>query len=73
MKRFKSKDNHSFFLGVLLLGQGAVLYANYGDEGDFNLLKDTKINLNGRVMLVRAGRISFAEKVGIFLWKEGKL
>lgn len=49
--------------------QGAVLYAHYGQESDFRLLRDKNINLNGRVMLVRAGRITFAEKVGGFLLK----
>ncbi|XP_013869286.1 transferrin receptor protein 1 [Austrofundulus limnaeus] len=43
--------------------KGAVLYASYGQEGDFRLLRDKNINMNGRVMLVRAGKISFAEKV----------
>ncbi|XP_030607287.1 transferrin receptor protein 1-like isoform X2 [Archocentrus centrarchus] len=42
---------------------GAVLYARYGQENDFRQLKNMSINMNGRVMLVRAGRISFAEKV----------
>ncbi|XP_074506637.1 transferrin receptor protein 1-like [Sebastes fasciatus] len=42
---------------------GAVLYAYYGQENDFTLLRDKSINLTGRVMLVRAGKISFAEKV----------
>ncbi|XP_030607292.1 transferrin receptor protein 1-like isoform X1 [Archocentrus centrarchus] len=42
---------------------GAVLYARYGQENDFRQLKNMNINMNGRVMLVRAGRISFAEKV----------
>ncbi|XP_042285964.1 transferrin receptor protein 1-like [Thunnus maccoyii] len=42
---------------------GAILYAYYGQESDFRLLQDRNINLNGRVMLVRAGKISFAEKV----------
>lgn len=43
--------------------QGAVLYAHYGEESDFRMLRDKNINMSGRVMLVRAGRISFAEKV----------
>lgn len=47
----------------IFLVQGAVLYAYYGTENDFRLLRDKNIDLNGRVMLVRAGRISFAEKV----------
>ncbi|XP_072297218.1 transferrin receptor protein 1-like [Eucyclogobius newberryi] len=42
---------------------GAVLYAHYGRESDFSLLRDKSIPMNGRVMLVRAGLISFAEKV----------
>ncbi|XP_068557604.1 transferrin receptor protein 1-like [Cebidichthys violaceus] len=42
---------------------GAVLYAFYGREDDFKLLREKNINLTDRVMLVRAGRISFAEKV----------
>eukprot|EP00064_Thunnus_orientalis_P023587 superscaffoldBa00009071_g23835 len=33
---------------------GAILYAYYGQESDFRLLRDRNINLNGRVMLVRA-------------------
>ncbi|XP_070700653.1 transferrin receptor protein 1-like [Pempheris klunzingeri] len=42
---------------------GAVLYAYYGQEINFRLLRDRNINMTGRVVLVRAGRISFAEKV----------
>lgn len=42
---------------------GAVLYGFYGQENDLKLLRDKSINLTGRVLLVRAGRISFAEKV----------
>ncbi|XP_068587656.1 transferrin receptor protein 1-like [Cebidichthys violaceus] len=42
---------------------GAILYAFYGQERDFKLLREKSINLTDRVMLVRAGRISFAEKV----------
>lgn len=46
--------------------QGAILYAHYGDENDLSLLCDRGINMTGRVVLVRAGKISFAEKVGGF-------
>uniref|UniRef100_A0A667ZD96 Transferrin receptor protein 1 n=1 Tax=Myripristis murdjan TaxID=586833 RepID=A0A667ZD96_9TELE len=42
---------------------GAVLYAHYGQESDFRMLQGKSINVNGRVILVRAGKISFAEKV----------
>ncbi|XP_061696213.1 transferrin receptor 1a isoform X3 [Syngnathoides biaculeatus] len=43
--------------------EGAVLYAHYGQESDFRSLQSRNINMSGRVMLIRAGRISFAEKV----------
>ncbi|XP_071383486.1 transferrin receptor protein 1-like [Centroberyx affinis] len=42
---------------------GALLYAYYGQASDFRLLQDKNINLNGRVIVVRAGKISYAEKV----------
>ncbi|XP_069574341.1 transferrin receptor 1a [Brachyistius frenatus] len=42
---------------------GAVLFAYYGRENDFQMLRNQNINLSGRVMLVRTGKISFAEKV----------
>ncbi|XP_077413901.1 transferrin receptor protein 1-like [Vanacampus margaritifer] len=42
---------------------GAVLYAHYGQESDFRLLRDRDISMSGRVMLIQAGKISFAEKV----------
>ncbi|XP_068427212.1 transferrin receptor 1a [Clinocottus analis] len=42
---------------------GAVLYAYYGQESDFRWLRDNNINLTNRVVLVRVGRISAAEKV----------
>ncbi|KAJ0059133.1 hypothetical protein NL108_008559 [Boleophthalmus pectinirostris] len=42
---------------------GAVLYAHYGREGDFSMLRYQNIPMSGRVVLVRAGLISFAEKV----------
>lgn len=40
------------------------MYAFYGEESHFNQLRDLNVNMSGRVMLVRAGKISFAEKVG---------
>ncbi|KAM4551336.1 transferrin receptor protein 1-like isoform 1-T3 [Odontesthes bonariensis] len=42
---------------------GAVLYSRYGEESDLRVLRDKGITMNRRVMLVRAGKISFAEKV----------
>ena len=43
-----------------------MLYAHYGQENDFRLLRDKNVNMTGRVILVRAGKVSFAEKVGGF-------
>ncbi|KAM6948257.1 transferrin receptor protein 1-like [Aplochiton taeniatus] len=42
---------------------GALLYGYYGQARDLQLLQDKNINLTGRVLLLRAGKISFAEKV----------
>ncbi|XP_074859919.1 transferrin receptor protein 1 isoform X2 [Carettochelys insculpta] len=42
---------------------GEPVYANYGQAEDFQELKAKKISINGSVVLVRAGKISFAEKV----------
>lgn len=44
--------------------QGALVYAHYGEESDLSWLQNNGINLKGRVVLVKAGKISFAEKVG---------
>ncbi|XP_027014062.2 transferrin receptor 1a [Tachysurus fulvidraco] len=43
--------------------QGAVLYVHYGRDDDLRSLQDLGIDTNGRVLLVRAGKISYAEKV----------
>ncbi|XP_061588958.1 transferrin receptor protein 1-like [Cololabis saira] len=42
---------------------GAALYAHYGQESEFRQLRNRNIDVSGRVVLVRAGKISFAEKV----------
>ena len=49
--------------------QGVVLYAYYGRLEDFADLKDLSIDLNGKIILVRAGEISFAEKVSV-VWSK---
>lgn len=46
--------------------QGTVLYAHYGQDSDFRILLDRNRDISGRVVLVRTGKISFAEKVGGF-------
>nr|XP_019961267.1 PREDICTED: transferrin receptor protein 1 [Paralichthys olivaceus] len=43
--------------------KGTVVYAHYGQENDLMRLKDSNVNLSGKVLLVRAGHISYAEKV----------
>uniref|UniRef100_A0A8C4GG21 Transferrin receptor protein 1 n=1 Tax=Dicentrarchus labrax TaxID=13489 RepID=A0A8C4GG21_DICLA len=65
---FKNGSNAEYPKGLLSYSAigtvtGAVLYAGYGQESDLMLLRDRNINLSGRVMLVKAGKISFAEKV----------
>ncbi|KAF7666428.1 hypothetical protein LDENG_00106090 [Lucifuga dentata] len=63
---FKGKqESVDGFLSYSATGKamGAVLYAYYGQENDFRFLQDRNVNMNGRVILVRAGKISFAEKV----------
>lgn len=40
------------------------MYAFYGEENNLRLLKSRNVNMTGRVILVKTGRISFAEKVG---------
>lgn len=68
-KLLKARITIFFAFWICFLAQGAVLYAFYGEERDFSELQKAQINMNGKVMLVRAGRISFAEKVGVFVWK----
>uniref|UniRef100_A0A3P9BPI7 Transferrin receptor protein 1 n=1 Tax=Maylandia zebra TaxID=106582 RepID=A0A3P9BPI7_9CICH len=60
-----SEERPTGFLSYSANGtaRGAVLYAHYGQEDDLRQLKDMNIDMNNRVMLVRAGKISFAEKV----------
>lgn len=50
------------------LFQGKLVYANYGRAEDFQELNKMDTPVNGCVVLVRAGKISFAEKVGNSSW-----
>uniref|UniRef100_A0A673K356 Transferrin receptor protein 1 n=1 Tax=Sinocyclocheilus rhinocerous TaxID=307959 RepID=A0A673K356_9TELE len=43
--------------------QGAALYAHYGRAEDFRRLQEQNVDINGKVVLVRAGLLSYAEKV----------
>ncbi|KAI4904695.1 hypothetical protein NFI96_027265 [Prochilodus magdalenae] len=63
---FKDQEfTESGFLSYSATGtaQGAVLYAYYGQLDDLRRLQDLSIDLSGRVLLVRAGKISSSEKV----------
>nr|XP_006637845.1 PREDICTED: transferrin receptor protein 1 [Lepisosteus oculatus]XP_015216756.1 PREDICTED: transferrin receptor protein 1 [Lepisosteus oculatus] len=42
---------------------GRVIYCNYGTPEDFKALVAQDVQLNGTVVLLRAGKLSFAEKV----------
>ncbi|XP_043541930.1 transferrin receptor protein 1-like [Chiloscyllium plagiosum] len=42
---------------------GKLVYANYGTKDDFKLLDSMSVPVNGSVVVVRAGKINFAEKV----------
>ncbi|CAG5897096.1 unnamed protein product [Menidia menidia] len=63
--RNRSEESPKGFLSYSPTGSvtGAVLYANYGQERDFGMLRDKNIDMNGRVVLVKSGKISLAEKV----------
>lgn len=48
---------------AITTAEGPALYAHYGRANDFKRLQELNVNVNGRVVLVRAGLLSFAEKV----------
>ncbi|CAL8325006.1 unnamed protein product [Arctogadus glacialis] len=63
---FKGKpETQSGFLSYSATGNvtGAIAYAYYGRKEDFKKLDDYNLVLSGRVVLVKAGKISFADKV----------
>ncbi|CAM4596082.1 unnamed protein product [Leuciscus chuanchicus] len=43
--------------------EGTALYAHYGRAEDFRRLRELDVDMNGKVVLIRAGLLSFAEKV----------
>ncbi|XP_061569243.1 transferrin receptor 1b [Cololabis saira] len=43
--------------------QGRLVYGNYGRVEDLAYVQNSKVELNGSVLLLRAGKISFAEQV----------
>lgn len=46
-----------------MFSQGAVVYANYGQKEDLEILQREGLNLTGSIALLRAGQISLAQKV----------
>ncbi|MGH0163550.1 UNVERIFIED_CONTAM: hypothetical protein FKN15_045986 [Acipenser sinensis] len=52
------------YLAYSAAGQatGKLVYANYGREEDFKMLKSMNIGVNGSVVIVRGGKICFAAK-----------
>nr|XP_033780046.1 transferrin receptor protein 2 [Geotrypetes seraphini] len=42
---------------------GGLVYANYGDKEDFQLLQDQGLSPKGQLVIVKVGKINFAEKV----------
>ncbi|RXM37020.1 Transferrin receptor protein 1 [Acipenser ruthenus] len=58
-------ENPKGYLAYSAAGQatGKLVYANYGREEDFKMLKSMNISVNGSVVIVRGGKISFAAKV----------
>ncbi|ROL42696.1 Transferrin receptor protein 1 [Anabarilius grahami] len=67
--RFGSEEigSSGVFLAYSETGEkeGRVVYANYGELADLQTVQDGeyKVNLNGSVVLMRAGKISMAQKV----------
>ncbi|KAM3593197.1 uncharacterized protein V6R79_007719 [Siganus canaliculatus] len=43
--------------------QGKLVYGNYGRQDDLDVLQKKNVELRGSVLLLRAGKISFAEQV----------
>ncbi|XP_067219441.1 transferrin receptor 1a isoform X2 [Chanodichthys erythropterus] len=59
LKEFSSASHQAGSSG----DEGAALYAHYGRAEDFRRLQELNVDVNGKVVLVRAGLLSFAEKV----------
>uniref|UniRef100_A0A672S0I0 Transferrin receptor protein 1 n=1 Tax=Sinocyclocheilus grahami TaxID=75366 RepID=A0A672S0I0_SINGR len=51
------------YLAYSAVKTGAALYAHYGRTEDFRRLRELNIDVNGKAVLVRAGLLSFSEKV----------
>lgn len=47
---------------------GDPVFCNYGRESDFDLLRRNRIDLNGKICLIKYGKIFRGNKVLIFAW-----
>lgn len=45
--------------------QGELIYVNYGTHDDFAVVKSLGVSTSGKVALLRVGKISNREKVGL--------
>lgn len=52
---------------VCLWLQGKLVYGNYGRQEDLDVLQKNNIEVQGSVMLLRTGKISFAEQASAHL------
>lgn len=56
----------SIFIYFFLL-KGSLVYGHYGLPQDFDKLRFSNVNMTGVLVLLRSGKISFAEKVILFV------
>lgn len=48
---------------LCLCSKGKLVYGNYGRQEDLDVLQKKNVELKGSVLLLRTGKISFAEQV----------
>ena len=59
-----------YIFDVCVRAQGQVVYANYGRREDLQELQKQNVELKNKVVLLRAGRLSFAEQVCLCFTKQ---
>lgn len=52
-----------------LCSQGKLVYGNYGRQEDLEVVQKNDIELKGSVLLLRTGKLSFAEQVCALMWR----
>ena len=50
---------------VCVCVQGGLVYGHYGSEADHLILQAKRVSLKSRIVLLRLGKLSLAEKVNI--------